>query len=130
MSGHESTNGGSQLGRIATDSVVDGIAALTPKFAAINTSSSGDNTVVAAVAGKKIRVLAYLVGVSATQQLTWKSGAGTSLAGQLSFAQYGGVSAPLNQIGWFETAVGEPLVLNLGQAALTGGHLTYIEVKP
>jgi hypothetical protein len=49
----------------ATDAIMDGLTALTPKFAKIDAATSGDNTLVAAVASKKIRVLAlFLVAVS------------------------------------------------------------------
>lgn len=128
MSGSESTSGASLNGADRTDAIVDNIAALVPKHAKISCSTGGDNTIVAAVAGKRIRVVAYLFGVHNTQQVTWKSGAITELSGQMAFAQYGGVSAPLNKVGHFQTASGEALVMNLGQGVQVSGHLTYIEV--
>jgi hypothetical protein len=51
------------LGKVSsgldTSTINNGTTALTPKFALIAASSSGDNTVVAAVTSKKIRVLNY-----------------------------------------------------------------------
>ena len=50
--------------KLATDTIQNGTTALTPKFAAIDAATSGDNTLLAAVASKKIRVLSlYLVSV-------------------------------------------------------------------
>ena len=44
---------------LQTDAIMSDTTALTPKFAVIDDASSGDNTLVAAVADKKIRVLAF-----------------------------------------------------------------------
>lgn len=128
MSGAQHSSGASLAGAPRTDALVDNIAALTPKFAKIDTASSGDNTIVAAVAGYRIRVLSYVFGVGNTQQVKWKSGASTDLTGPMPFAQYGGVTVPVSQFGQVQTAPGEALVLNLGNAVQVSGHLTYVEV--
>jgi hypothetical protein len=94
--------------------------------ATISASASGDNTVVAAVVGKKIRVNNYLIVAAAAVSATWKSGASTSKSGALPLAANGGVAAPGDEkTRWFETAPGEALVLNLSGAVLVAGHVTY-----
>jgi hypothetical protein len=102
--------------------------ALTPKFAVIAASSSGDNTVVAAVASKKIRVISYTVVAITAVNAKWKSGASTDKSGLLYCGATGGVANPYNPLGLLETASGEALVLNLSAAVAVGGHLTYVEV--
>lgn len=99
-----------------------------PLFARINADADGDNTVVAAVTGKRIRVLGYAFLVSAAGMITFKSGAATALA-EFTAAANGGASyggggdAPA-----FQTAVGEALVVNNPAAVDTNGHLVYQEV--
>ena len=46
---------------LQTDALMSGLTALTPKFAAVAAATSGNNTLIAAVASKKIRVLAMLL---------------------------------------------------------------------
>ncbi len=106
-----------------------GGVALTPKFAIINASASGDNTIVAAVGGKKIRVLRYTAIARDVVTARWYSAlAGIALSGPLDFSLKGGIAEPFCPVGIYETAVGQPLVLNLSSAVLLGGYLTYIEV--
>jgi hypothetical protein len=46
----------------------------------------------------------------------------------MSLAANGGVSAPYNPLGHFETTANTTLNLNLSAAQSVDGHLTYIEV--
>lgn len=101
---------------------------VTPKFAIISASTSGDNTVVSAVSGKKIRVLHYSLVCAAAVTLTWKSGTATNISGGMAFGANNGISTPYSPQGLFETASGQALVLSLSTDASVGGHLTYIEV--
>lgn len=100
------------------------------KYAAIDVASSGDNTLVAAVAGKKIRVLSlYLVAAGAVT-VRFESGAGgAALTGQSSLAANGGLVLPFNADGWFETAAATILNLELGGAVSVDGCLTYVEIS-
>lgn len=98
--------------------------------AAIAASSSGDNTVVAAVAGKKIRVKAWSVSnlTAAAQAVKWRSGTSdiTGLFG--AGATIGTIAAhslaPANDF-YFETVAGQALVLNLSAAVAVGGSVQY-----
>lgn len=102
---------------------------VTPKFAAIAASSSGDNTLVAAVASKKIRVLSYYFTANGTVTVRFESGAGgTALSGQMDFIVNTGIVIPFSPVGHFETATNTLLNLELSGAVEVAGGLTYIEV--
>jgi|GEM_PF-1635448 len=112
-----------------TSVLYDGTTALTPKFAAISASASGNNTVVSAVTSKKIRVLAYNFIAAGTVNAKFQSGAGgTDLTGLKYCVANSGLVAPYNPAGWFETASNTLLNLNLSAAVAVGGELTYVEV--
>jgi len=100
---------------------------VTPLYAVINVSSSGDNTLVAAVTSKVIRVLAYTLVCDNAVAVKFTSGAaGTALTGAMSFAANGGATPPYCEKGHFQTASNTALVLNLSGAVGVRGHLTYI----
>lgn len=104
-------------------------AATTPKFAAISGAASGNNTILGAVTGKKIRVVSMFFVCNAAVTVKFKSAEGGSdLTGAMSFAANGGISLPFNPVGWFETAAGELLNMVLGGAQQVSGGFTYIEV--
>jgi hypothetical protein len=98
---------------------------MNPNFAAVSASSSGDNAIVSAVAGKRIRVLSYFVIANAAVNAKWRS-ASTDVTGLLYLAANGGIAASAEGMGCFQTAVGEALNLNLSGAVAVGGHLTYV----
>ena len=101
----------------------------TPQYAVINQSASGDTTVVSAVASKVIRVLSYVLVADGAVAAKFTSGtAGTALTGAMSLAANGGVAAPFNPVGHFQTGTNTALVLNLSAAIGARGHLTYVAV--
>jgi len=96
-------------------------------FEVIDAASSGDNTLVAAISGQKIRVLSYTLLCDAATLVRFESGAsGTALTGRMSFGAMGGVSVPFSPVGHFETAVGDLLNLELDIASPVTGHITYM----
>jgi|TARA_R100000963_G_C4616815_1_gene85508 hypothetical protein len=99
------------------------------KRAAIDAASSGNNTLVAAVTGKKIRVLALTVTMTGTAvTIRFEDGAGgTALTGQMQPTQGQTVTLPFNPVGWFETSAATLLNLELGGAQSVDGVLVYIE---
>ena len=99
------------------------------KHAVINTAGADSDEVVAAVSGKRIRVLAYVLSASAAATLTWKS-ATTAISGGLEFVGAALVpfSAGFCPVGHFQTAAGEALNLESDAAGDFDGHLVYIEV--
>lgn len=117
---------------VAADTSImrNGQTDLTPKFAVISASTSGDNTIVAAVTAKKIRVLAYnFISAGAVNVRFQTAAAGAYLTGLKTIdAASKGICAPYNPVGWFETVAGDLLNLELSGAVLVGGELVYIEV--
>lgn len=112
-----------------TAAISNGGTALTPKFAAISASTSGNNTLVAAVTSKKIRVLAVYLTANGTVNAKFQSGAsGTDLTGLAYEVANSGLVLPFNPVGWFETASNTLLNLNLSAAIAVGGSIVYVEV--
>lgn len=113
-----------------TDAISDDGTALVPKFAKIDAAGSGDNTIVAAVPTKKIRVLALHVTMTGTLvTIRFESGAsGTALTGAMQPLAGSGITLGFNPLGWFETAVGELLNMELGGAQSVDGMLVYVEI--
>lgn len=100
------------------------------KRAVIDAAGNGDNTLVAAVTGKKIRVYAcFLIMTGTAVTIRFESAAGgTALTGQMQPTQGGGFVLPYNPLGWFETLSGELLNLELSGAQSVDGVLVYSEV--
>jgi hypothetical protein len=105
------------------------------KYANISATSDGENEVVAAVAGKRIVVLSYVLAVvhatargatafrsatSNTDHATFMSGT-DDLDGPLVYAESGHPEAPL-----FACVIGEALALNNGTEVDCVGRLTYM----
>ena len=100
---------------------------MSTKYKVISTSSSGNSTVIAAVAGYKIVVLSYVVTALTAVRVRFDSATGgTALTGQLCLAANGVVNGAFNPRGHFETIVGEALCVNLSSAVSTTGHITYV----
>lgn len=102
------------------------------KFAKIANADSGDNTLVAAVTDKKIRVLSMFVDASGgANTIKFQSAAGggaTDLSGPLDLGSDGQITLPHNPCGWFETVAGELLNVTLSNATEVDGFLTYQEI--
>lgn len=103
------------------------------KTAIIAASSSGPNVVVTGTAGKRIRVLAYLLTSDNPNFVVWKSGT-TDISGQLHMVQGGNIAVHLGEsypgggLPVLQTNAGEDLVIDLDASQMIGGHLTYCEV--
>jgi hypothetical protein len=97
--------------------------------APIDTAVSGDNTIVGAVAGKKIRVLSYVLVGGGAVNARWKSGA-NNRSGPLPLAANSSVAPPAGSAFLFETNAGEALILNLSAAVQVSGHVSYAVVTP
>jgi hypothetical protein len=102
------------------------------KFAKINATASGSNTIVPAVANKKIRVLAFTALTDANVTIEWLSNA-TAISGPMPILASGGMATSIGQLGTgghgvfglMETEAGQALNLDLSAAANVGGFLTY-----
>lgn len=98
------------------------------KYAAISASSSGNNTIIAAVTDKRIRVLSCFLIAATAVTAKWQSGAGgTDLTGTVSLADTGGYVLPFNEGGWFQTDPNTLLNLSLGGSVVVAGSVSYIE---
>jgi hypothetical protein len=98
----------------------------TIKHAVID-AASGDNAIVAAVAGTRFRVLGYALVVTAATDVRFEDGAGgTALTGQMPLAANGGLVCPPTHLGYFETAT-DNTALSLECTQDVDGHITYQE---
>lgn len=95
------------------------------RFAVIS-GNAGDVTAVAAVTGKKIRVLSYYIRQSAAGTVRFESAAGGTALTGVMVTTTGDlvVEGAFNPMGHFETVAGELLNVEAGTGAVMG-HLTY-----
>lgn len=114
---------------LESNQMTAGGTVVTPKYAAIALSASGNTTLVAAVTSKKLRVVALSMVAAGTVNIKFQTGTGgTDLTGLFYLVANSGAVLPFNPAGWFETASGVLLNANLSAAIAIGGSLTYIEV--
>lgn len=92
--------------------------------AAISTASSGDNTLVAGVANKTIRVHKIMLTLAAGT-ITFKDGASTSLSGAMTLT--GLVLEPTDDNPLFVTSAGNGFVANLSGANQLSGTVWYTQ---
>jgi hypothetical protein len=100
------------------------------KYAVVAAAGNGDNTLVAAVAGRKIRVLSVhltMTGTAVTIRFESAAG-GTALTGQMTPLQGTSIILAYNPVGHFQTLIGELLNLELGGAQAVAGSIVYQEV--
>ena len=96
--------------------------------APVTFAASGDNTLVAAVVGKVIKLVRIFVVASAATNLTFKDGA-TALSGALPMAANGALVLDLSDSPWFSTSsVSNNLILNSSAAVQASGTVYYILV--
>ncbi len=93
----------------------------------IAATASGDNTLVSAVAGKKIRVLSLDFLTNSPVSIAWKSGSNI-LREARDFGQYGGLAIDYGRYYFTETNAGEALIMNLSAAVEVRGQLFYVEI--
>ena len=103
---------------------------LPVKYKAVNISSSGANALIAAVTGKKIRVLALQAQAITAVSFNLES-ATTDISGVMALgaAGIGGVTLPMSfPYGWCETAEGVALNGTLSSGVAVGVTIVYVEV--
>lgn len=89
-------------------------------------ATTGDNTIVAARAGYRIKVTSCFGTSDASGLVRWESGVGgTALTGQSPIGTEGGYVLPHNAEGWFITGIGEALNLELTTATVFAGCLNF-----
>jgi hypothetical protein len=96
-------------------------------------ASQTDSALVTAIPGAKIRVLSFFINYGATPStVTFNSkgsGAGTAKTPAWVTAASGGIVAPQNDSGWFETNEGEGLTVTTAAGSTTGIILKYEIIK-
>ena len=103
--------------------------ALTPKYVAVDVNSSGDNTLIAAVASRRILILGCVLIAAGTVTIRLEDGAGgTALSGQMDLTTNSGFTLPFSEIGWNKTSVNTLLNLELSGAVKVAGVMTYAEI--
>ena len=104
------------------------------KTATIQTNSSGNTQLVAAVPGHTIRVVAFVVTASGNENVKFRSNS-TDLTGFLYLATHGVCSSPsptqtpAGVVYQFQTAAGEALNINLAGTSDVGGYVVYQVVR-
>lgn len=96
------------------------------KYAFVDTASLGSTELVAAVSGKKIRVLSVAIVTTLANAVKLLSAA-SAISSTMPLGANGGFVLPFNPYGWCETTVGVALNVNLSVATATGVTITYIE---
>lgn len=104
-----------------------GATAVTPRHGRIDAAALGDNTVVDAVAGKRIIVLRWGLTADGDVKAKWRSNS-TDVTGPRPLTKYASAGAAHCPVGVFATAPGEDLKLNLSAAVAVGGELTYVVI--
>lgn len=108
---------------------MDKFAASGPVKRAVISTATGDTTLVAAVAGKTLRVLAVVIVPASAVTIRFESGTGgTALTGQMSIAANALFTLPFNPAGWCETAAAALLNLEQSGTVALAGVLLYQEI--
>ena len=105
----------------------------TLKSMPINANAAGDNAIIPAVLGMRIKVYAVTLIVSAAVNVYWKSGANVK-TGTMQFGGMGQGYAlavdPPEYLNSHSTNVGEDLILNLSGAVAVSGFVDYWDSDP
>lgn len=80
----------------------------TVKRAFKNVGTTGEQEIVAAVSGKKIRVFAFVESTGVAQTYHWRS-ASTRISSDMRPNSFGANVWAYLEVGWFETVAGEAL---------------------
>ena len=116
----------------------DGSTAVVPKFAKLSSASTGNQALVSAVVGKKLRLLSLQILATASTNAVYINDGTADLYGDSTrkipldvtgATGPGGITLPFNPIGWCESAAtNRPLNINLGSANGIIALATYVEV--
>jgi hypothetical protein len=125
---------GANLSAVAADPSL--VVTLTPNLPTtvtvsssnINASAAGNNTLVAGVAGKTIRVFKVALVFSAGGTVTFQDGNFTALSGPMVLNTGATIVLDMDVTNpWFLTSAGNDFVANLGNGAAVGGVIYYTQ---
>lgn len=91
-------------------------------------ASQTDSSLVAAVTGKKIRVISFRIMTGATATNVTFNSASTAISETFQCGSNGGISSAWSPTGHFETVAGEALTVTTGAGSTTGVGVSYILV--
>jgi hypothetical protein len=91
-------------------------------------ASQTASELVAAIPGKKIRVLALAFVAGGTGTNATFNSASTAISPLFANAANGGAVLNANPLGWFETVAGEALTLTTGAGSTTGVLVVWVPV--
>jgi hypothetical protein len=101
---------------------------LNCKQADISISASGDNTVVAAVSGRPIKVHQIFLVANAAVNVKFKDGASSDLnATAINLSSGGAITLQYTGQPWWVTTVGNAFIINLSGAVACTGRVYYTE---
>ena len=114
---------------LQSDALMLASTTVTPKyFSETVAAADTDEELIAAVAGKKLRIVALVAQCGATgTDMTFESST-TTRKHKIPAGANGGQVLPFNPSGWFETAVGESLTVTTGAGSSCEISGVYIEV--
>jgi hypothetical protein len=98
----------------------------------INTTTTGNNTLITPAAGFRIKVISFFLVVGGATNVKFTDGAGGSnICGQMNFAANGGIVSqevhnPKEGEYLMQTSAGTALVLNQSASEQIGGILRYV----
>lgn len=93
-------------------------------YANVAFSSSGANTVIAAVVGRKYSIWRLHLTPISQQALTLRDGS-TDIYGPVGFDLAGNLRLELTNIPWFQLTQGNAFIISNGAAAAVGGGVWY-----
>jgi hypothetical protein len=95
--------------------------------AAITFASSGNNTVIAAIGGKVIRVFRMALVVAGATNITFEDSTPTLFTGAMPFQANGSLVLDFTDEPWFTTAVGAAFVINSSNAVQVSGVVYFTQ---
>jgi len=107
--------------------VYHGETAMEPRFAKIAANTAGNNAVVTAEVGFRIRVLRWGLTADGDVSVKWRSNS-NDLTGERPLTKYASAGGAFSPVGIFETGGDESLFLTLSDNVAVGGELTYVLV--
>lgn len=90
----------------------------------VSFNSTGDNTIIAAVANQGIRVYKIFFVADATTTIVFKNGS-TALSGSIPLFAGGAFVLDVSQEPWFMTSIGSAFVINQSGTANVGGQIYF-----
>jgi hypothetical protein len=95
------------------------------QYSFANPASSGLTTVVSAQTGQRIIVLQCCVITSGANTVNFAGSVSGPISAAFPLAASGGFVLPYSEVGWFQTAIGEALQINMSAGAGTGVQVVW-----